>query len=119
MHHRSPNTHFCFGPVLRDNPACDYLFRSAMSNQSLLDRRNAAVPRGVAQATPVYATRAENAEIWDADGNRYVDFAGGIAVLNTGHRHPAVIAAATDQIARFTHSAFQVMAYEPYIALAE
>jgi len=90
-----------------------------MSNQSLLARRNAAVPRGVAQATPVYATRADNAEIWDADGKRYVDFAGGIAVLNTGHRHPAVIAAATEQIARFTHSAFQVMAYEPYIALAE
>jgi 4-aminobutyrate aminotransferase / (S)-3-amino-2-methylpropionate transaminase / 5-aminovalerate transaminase len=90
-----------------------------MNNDTLLCRRNAAVPRGVAHATPVFAAHADNAEIWDVNGNRYIDFAGGIAVLNTGHRHPAVIAAATAQMARFTHSAFQVMAYEPYIVLAE
>jgi 4-aminobutyrate aminotransferase/(S)-3-amino-2-methylpropionate transaminase len=89
------------------------------TNADLLARRAAAVPRGVATATPVYADRAENAEIWDVEGKRYVDFAGGIAVLNTGHRHPRVMAAVEAQMARFTHTAFQVTAYEPYVELAE
>ena len=89
------------------------------SNAELLDRRVRAVPRGVGHATPVYAARAENAEVWDAEGKRYIDFAGGIAVLNTGHRHPKVMAAVQAQLERYTHTAFQVMAYEPYIALAE
>lgn len=89
------------------------------TNADLLARRAAAVPRGVATATPVYADRAENAEIWDVEGKRYVDFAGGIAVLNTGHRHPKVVAAVEAQLARFTHTAFQVNAYEPYVELAE
>ena len=88
-------------------------------NADLLARRTAAVPRGVATAFPVFADRAENAELWDVEGKRYVDFAGGIAVLNTGHRHPKVIAAVEAQMARFTHTAFQVTAYEPYIELAE
>ncbi|HVR66436.1 MAG TPA: 4-aminobutyrate--2-oxoglutarate transaminase [Verrucomicrobiae bacterium] len=88
-------------------------------NQDLVSRRNAAVPRGIATATPVYADRAENAELWDVEGKRYVDFAGGIAVLNTGHRHPKVMAAVEDQMKRFTHTAFQVVAYESFIALAE
>lgn len=88
-------------------------------NADLLMRRTAAVPRGVANATPVYAARASNAEIWDVDGKHYVDFAAGIAVLNTGHCHPKVIAAAEAQLKRYTHTAFQVMAYEPYIELAE
>jgi 4-aminobutyrate aminotransferase / (S)-3-amino-2-methylpropionate transaminase / 5-aminovalerate transaminase len=89
------------------------------TNSDLLARRNKAVPRGVAHATQIYADRAENAELWDADGKRYIDFAGGIAVLNTGHRHPKVIAAVQAQLERFTHTAFQVVAYEPYIELAE
>jgi 4-aminobutyrate aminotransferase / (S)-3-amino-2-methylpropionate transaminase / 5-aminovalerate transaminase len=89
------------------------------TNAELLERRNAAVPRGVGHATPIYAARAENAEVWDVEGKRYIDFAGGIAVLNTGHRHPKVMAAVQAQLERFTHTAFQVMAYEPYIALAE
>jgi 4-aminobutyrate aminotransferase/(S)-3-amino-2-methylpropionate transaminase len=89
------------------------------TNAELLERRNAAVPRGVGHATPIYAARAENAEVWDVEGKRYIDFAGGIAVLNTGHRHPRVMAAVQAQLERFTHTAFQVMAYEPYIALAE
>ncbi|MCE1235648.1 MAG: 4-aminobutyrate--2-oxoglutarate transaminase [Hyphomicrobiales bacterium] len=89
------------------------------SNADLLARRSAAVPRGVATATPVFADRAENAEIWDVEGKRYVDFAGGIAVLNTGHRHPKVMAAVEAQLARFTHTAFQVNAYESYVELAE
>jgi 4-aminobutyrate aminotransferase/(S)-3-amino-2-methylpropionate transaminase len=90
-----------------------------MNNRILLERRSKAVPRGVSTATPVFAARAENAEIWDVEDKRYVDFAGGIAVLNVGHRHPHVMAAVERQLAAYTHTAFQVMAYEPYIELAE
>ncbi|MEM6305716.1 MAG: 4-aminobutyrate--2-oxoglutarate transaminase [Pseudomonadota bacterium] len=89
------------------------------SNAELLARKNAAVARGVASATPVFAHKAENAELWDVEGNRYIDFAGGIAVLNTGHRHPKVVAAAKAQEDHFTHTSFQVVPYEPYVALAE
>ena len=62
------------------------------------------MPHGVASAAPIFAARAENAELWDVEGNRYVDFAGGIAVLNTGHRHPSVIAAAKAQEDLYTHT---------------
>lgn len=89
------------------------------SNAALLARREAAVPRGVASAAPVFAARAENAELWDVEGKRYIDFAGGIAVLNTGHRHPKVVAAAKAQEDLYTHTSFQVVPYEPYVALAE
>jgi 4-aminobutyrate aminotransferase/(S)-3-amino-2-methylpropionate transaminase len=89
------------------------------TNAELLARRNAAVVRGIGHATPISAARAENAEVWDVEGKRYVDFAGGIAVLNTGHRHPHVIAAVKAQLDLFTHTCFQVLMYEPYIALAE
>lgn len=89
------------------------------ANQDLAARRAAAVPRGVGSSTDAYAARAENAEVWDADGKRYVDFAGGIAVLNVGHRHPKVMAAVAAQLENYTHTAFQVMPYEPYIELAE
>lgn len=82
-------------------------------------RRSAAVPRGVATATPLFAAKAENSEIWDSEGRRYIDFASGIGVLGTGHRHPRVVAAVNDMLERYTHTAFQVMAYEPYIELAE
>ncbi|MBU0780094.1 MAG: aminotransferase class III-fold pyridoxal phosphate-dependent enzyme, partial [Alphaproteobacteria bacterium] len=71
------------------------------SNAALLRRRTQAVPRGVASATPIFASYAENAELWDVEGNRFIDFVGGIAVLNTGHRHPRVVAAAK---AHLTHA---------------
>lgn len=90
-----------------------------MTNAQLLARRNAAVPRGVASATAVFAVKAENAEIWDVAGKRYLDFAAGIAVCNTGHRHPKVMAAAAEQSRAFVHTAFQVLPYETYISLAE
>ena len=90
-----------------------------VSNAALLARREAAVARGVASATAVFAERAENAELWDVEGRRYIDWAGGIAVLNTGHRHPKVVEAAKAQEDRFTHTSFQVVPYEPYVALAE
>ncbi|MGL4966390.1 MAG: 4-aminobutyrate--2-oxoglutarate transaminase [Inquilinus sp.] len=89
------------------------------TNAELFQRRNAAVVRGVGHTTPISAARALNAEIWDVEGKRYVDFAGGIAVVNTGHCHPKVIAAVQEQMANFTHTCFQVMLYEPYIELAE
>ena len=85
----------------------------------LVARRSNAIPRGVATATPFFIARGQNAEVWDVDGRRFVDFASGIAVLNTGHCHPQVIAAAQRQLNAYTHAAFQVMAYEPYIELAE
>jgi len=88
-------------------------------NADLQSRRAAAVPRGVANATAVFAARAANAEIWDVEGRRFIDFAAGIAVLNVGHRHPKVMAAVQAQLDAFTHTAFQVLPYEPYIALAE
>jgi 4-aminobutyrate aminotransferase len=69
--------------------------------------------------TQIYADRALNAEIWDIEGNRYLDFAAGIAVVNTGHCHPKVMAAVTEQLGRFTHTCHQVMPYEPYVRLAE
>ena len=90
-----------------------------MTNAELGRRRDAAVARGVASFTPIFADRAANAEVWDVEGSRYIDFAGGIAVLNVGHLHPRVIDAVDRQLSRFSHTAFQVMAYESYIELAE
>ncbi|MFD2205957.1 4-aminobutyrate--2-oxoglutarate transaminase [Kiloniella antarctica] len=90
-----------------------------MDNSSLSARRDNAIPRGVATATNVFADRAENAELWDVEGRRYIDFAGGIAVLNTGHRHPTVMARVQEQMERFTHTAYQVVPYESYVELAE
>jgi 4-aminobutyrate aminotransferase / (S)-3-amino-2-methylpropionate transaminase / 5-aminovalerate transaminase len=89
------------------------------TNRELETRRQAAVPRGVSSATAIFAAKAENAELWDAEGKRYIDFAGGIGVLNSGHRHPKVLAAIKRQLECFTHSAFQVAPYEVYVALAE
>ncbi len=88
-------------------------------NAELQQRRVDAVARGVGNATQLFAVRAENAEIWDADGRRYIDFAGGIGVMNTGHRHPKVMARIQQQLEGVVHSCFQVMPYEPYIELAE
>ena len=90
-----------------------------MNNAELLARKNASTPRGVGVACEFYAERAENAEIWDIEGKRYIDFAGGIAVLNTGHRHPKQITAMTEQLKHFTHTCYQVVPYESYIRLAE
>ena len=89
------------------------------SNESLMQRRQKAVARGVGQIHPIAVQRAENATVWDVEGRQYIDFAGGIAVLNTGHRHPKVMDAVRRQLDQFTHTCFQVLAYEPYIALCE
>lgn len=89
------------------------------SNSALQSRRVAAVPRGVSTMLPVFAAKAENAEIWDIEGRRYIDFASGIAVVGTGHRHPKVVAAVKAQLDSFSHVCVQVTPYESYIALAE
>jgi 4-aminobutyrate aminotransferase / (S)-3-amino-2-methylpropionate transaminase / 5-aminovalerate transaminase len=92
---------------------------SPAANERLMDRRAAAVPRGVSQAHPVFASRALGAELWDVEGRRYIDFCGGIAVVNTGHCHPDVVEAVDAQLRAYTHTCFQVVAYESYVALAE
>ncbi|BCH62144.1 aspartate aminotransferase family protein (plasmid) [Agrobacterium vitis] len=90
-----------------------------MQNSQLAARRTNAISRGVGVTTQIYAERAENAEIWDVEGRRYIDFAAGIAVVNTGHRHPKVIAAVKAQLDCFTHTCHQVIPYENYVRLAE
>ncbi|HEY8052439.1 MAG: 4-aminobutyrate--2-oxoglutarate transaminase [Steroidobacterales bacterium] len=89
------------------------------TNSELHERRQRAVPRGVTNSLAVYAERAANAEIWDVEGRRYIDFASGISVLNTGHVHPKVQQAIAKQLEKLTHTCFQVTPYESYIALAE
>lgn len=84
----------------------------------LQNRQKAAVAGGVA-TRGIYAERAENAELWDVDGKRYIDFAAGIAVNNTGHRHPKVMQAVSEQAQHFTHTCFHVAPYESYVRLAE
>ena len=90
-----------------------------LNNAALMARRRAALPTGLGQTYEVFVERAENAEVWDVEGKRYIDFAGGIAVLNTGHNHPKVVAAVKAQLDKFHHTCFQVLAYEPYVELAE
>lgn len=88
-------------------------------HSALNQRKQQATPRGVGVMCQWYADKAENATIWDEQGNAFTDFAGGIAVLNTGHRHPKVIAAVQAQLEKFTHTAYQVTPYESYVSLAE
>jgi 4-aminobutyrate aminotransferase len=88
-------------------------------NTEWQSRKELATARGVGVLTQVFAARAENAEVWDVEGKRYIDFAGGIGVLNTGHRHPKVMAAVAAQLERFTHTCYQVMPYPGYVTLAE
>lgn len=88
-------------------------------SMELMRRRNAAVARGVAHATGIFAARAEGATLEDVDGNRFIDFAGGIGVINAGHRPPGVVTAIRQQVDAFIHTCFSVAPYESYIAVAE
>ena len=90
-----------------------------MKNEEIAKRRDDAIACGVGMLTQVYAKKAKNAEIWDVEGNRYIDFAAGIAVVNTGHCHPRIIAAVQKQAEAFTHTCHQVVPYENYVSLAE
>ena len=89
------------------------------TNKDVAARKDDAISGGVGMMTQVYVDRAENSEIWDIEGNRYIDFSSGIAVVNTGHRHPKVIEAVKKQLDSFTHTCHQVVPYENYVALAE
>ena len=89
------------------------------TNQSLLERRLAVLPKGLGVAFPIFAERAKNAELWDVEGQRYIDFIGGISVLNTGHSHPKITQRVHEQIDKFTHTAAQIVSYESYVDLAE
>ncbi|MDZ4283259.1 4-aminobutyrate--2-oxoglutarate transaminase [Hydrogenophaga sp.] len=89
------------------------------TNAAWHQRRLDATPRGVGVMGDFFIDKAKNAEFWDIEGRRFIDFAGGIAVLNTGHVHPKVQAAIAAQLQRFTHSCYQVVPYTEYVALAE
>jgi 4-aminobutyrate aminotransferase len=88
-------------------------------NELLMARKAAATPRGVGVMASFFADKATNSLLWDVEGNRYIDFAGGIAVLNTGHRHPKLVQAMQAQLEQFTHTCYQIVPYESYISLAE
>ncbi len=88
-------------------------------SKALMDRRNAAVARGPYHSTPVFVAKAEGAVLEDVDGNRFIDFAGGIGCLNIGQRAPGVVAALREQVDQFLHVCFSVTPYESYIAVAE
>ncbi|MEE3116495.1 MAG: 4-aminobutyrate--2-oxoglutarate transaminase [Pseudomonadota bacterium] len=90
-----------------------------MSNQSLHERRAAAMAQGQGALHPVYVSRARNAEIWDVDGNRLIDLGAGIAVNNTGHNHPRIQAAVQAQVEQFSHTCLMVTPYESAVDLAE
>lgn len=92
---------------------------SALTNSSLHARRLAATPRGAPAQANFFVDRARNAELWDIEGRRYIDFGGGVGVLNTGHSHPKVIAAVQAQVAAFSHTCYTVVPYESYVSLAE
>ncbi|MEP7281107.1 MAG: 4-aminobutyrate--2-oxoglutarate transaminase [Rubrivivax sp.] len=92
---------------------------SSRTNTALQQLRESAVPRGVSTMLPIFADRARNAEIWDVEGKRYIDFAAGIAVVNTGHLHPTVVAAVQQQLQQFSHTCFQITPYETYLTLCE
>ncbi|MEN1835820.1 4-aminobutyrate--2-oxoglutarate transaminase [Pseudomonas lijiangensis] len=85
----------------------------------LLRQRDQFVPRGVVTAHPLVIDRAQGSELWDVDGKRYLDFVGGIGVLNIGHNHPNVVKAVQGQLEKVTHACFQVVAYQPYVELAK
>ncbi|WP_371881279.1 4-aminobutyrate--2-oxoglutarate transaminase [Caballeronia sp. S22] len=97
----------------------DFPVSTNLKNADLHARKNAATPRGVGVMCDFYAARAENAELWDVEGRRFIDFAAGIAVCNTGHRHPKIVEAIRAQLDCFTHTAYQIVPYESYVSLAE
>ena len=92
---------------------------SQVTNETLLARRKKVLPTGLGIAFPVFADTAKNSEIWDVDGNRYIDFIGGISVLNTGHSHPKIVEAVSAQLQRFSHTSAQIVNYESYVELCE
>lgn len=95
------------------------MIQAPSKNQALLERRHKIIPRGVSQVHPVVVHKAEGGKIWDVDGKEYLDWFGGIGVLNVGHNHPKVVEAVEKQLRQYMHTCFPGVAYEPYIELAE
>jgi len=93
--------------------------RQAGTESELAELRSKYVPRGITSSHPIAADRARGSELWDTSGKRYVDFAGGIGVMNVGHAHPRVMQAVRDQLEKATHTSFQVVQYESYLRLAQ
>jgi len=89
------------------------------TNEAMMDRRSKAIARGVGAIHPVFAARADNSTVWDVEGREYIDFAGGIAVLNSGHMHPKVKLAVQEQLDAFSHTCFMVLGYEGYVSVCE
>ena len=92
---------------------------STTNNDNLLARRKNVLPNGLGVAFPIFADKAKNSEIWDVEGKRYIDFIGGISVLNTGHSHPKIVEAVTEQLQRFSHTSALIVNYESYVTLCE
>ncbi|WP_375725025.1 4-aminobutyrate--2-oxoglutarate transaminase [Arcobacter sp. KX21116] len=90
-----------------------------MTNQKLQERKNKVFARGQGNTYPVFVEKAKNAELWDVEGNRFIDFGTGIAVCNTGHSHPKIIEAVKTQIENFSHTCVMVNPYEVAVELAE
>lgn len=105
-----------WAPAARISDPCE---PPLTTNEQLLQRRNAAVPRGPFHVAPIFAARAEGVRVWDVEGREYLDFCGGIGVLNVGHNHPRVVAAVQAQLNSFIHTCFHVVMYEEYVRLAE
>jgi 4-aminobutyrate aminotransferase/(S)-3-amino-2-methylpropionate transaminase len=93
--------------------------KNEMRTPALLQIRDQNIPRGLATTHPIFVARGQGARMWDVDGNEYIDFIGGIGVLNVGHNHPRVVQAVKAQLEQLTHTCFQVAMYEPYVRLAE
>ena len=93
--------------------------RQQSTEAELAELRSTYVPRGITSAHPVTVDRAKGSELWDVSGKRYIDFAGGIGVMNVGHSHPRVMKAVQEQLERATHTSFQVVHYESYLRLAQ
>ncbi|MDX1584478.1 MAG: aminotransferase class III-fold pyridoxal phosphate-dependent enzyme, partial [Thermoanaerobaculia bacterium] len=92
---------------------------SEATNEIFFQRRTEAIPKGPFNVAPIFADRAKGAELWDVEGKRYIDFAGGIGTLNVGHNHPQVVEAIKAQAEKLIHSCWHVVMYEPYLRLAE
>jgi len=92
---------------------------AASRTKELLELRASEIVRGVGNTHPIFTERAHGAKLWDIDGKEYIDFVGGIGVLNVGHSHPKVLSAVAEQLGRFTHTCFQVAMYEGYVKLAQ
>ncbi|EKO3902713.1 4-aminobutyrate--2-oxoglutarate transaminase [Vibrio fluvialis] len=90
-----------------------------MNNSQWQERKQQVIANGMANLSPIYVEKANNAQLWDIEGNRYIDFAAGIAVNNTGHSHPRIVAAVTAQLQRFSHTCSMVTPYASFIELAE